>query len=268
MPEPLKVTIHVDGAARGNPGPAAYGYVIRAEGLPDLRGNGVIGQATNNVAEYTGLIQALTKALELGASQAHVRSDSELMVRQMRGEYRVKNEGLQPLYQRARELVRRLGDVTFEHVYREENAEADRLCNEALAGRLIEPAAGTPQAPTDARRSRRQAKKAKAPAEPTVGTPAEPFLDGQLTAQGQLVLRAKTGFELHVLGYTFLVEFNDPGRGAQPGVAPEAAAAAGLLVRLAGEVRTIGGGGEPKSVRFFVREFQVVGQHETQETAK
>lgn len=269
VPDPLSVIIHVDGAARGNPGPAAYGYVIRAEGFPDLCGNGVIGQATNNVAEYTGLIKALTKALELGATQAHVRSDSELMVRQMRGEYRVKNEGLQPLYQQAQELVRQLGDVTFEHVYREDNTEADRLCNEALAGQLVEPADWERKSCAAANPTRRRAKKASAPAAPSVSTTSGPLLEGQLTAQGRLVRRADSGFELHVLGFTFPIEFVELGRMAQAEMAPEAAAAAGLLVRLAGEVRTIGGNEDiTKSVRFFVREFEVLGQPETQVRAR
>lgn len=268
MPEPLRVTIHVDGAARGNPGPAAYGYVIRAEGLPDLRGNGVIGQATNNVAEYTGLIKALAKALELGATQAHVRSDSELMVRQMRGEYRVKNEGLLPLFHQAQDLVRRLGEVTFEHVYREANAEADRLCNEALAGRLVEAAAWERHAPAPVSSPRRRSKKAAAAEEPTVPPSPGPFLEGQLTAQGQLVQAAETGFELRVLGFTFPVEFVELGGAAQAELPPDAVAAAGLLVRLAGEIRTVGGGDVPQTVRLFVREFEVVGQHETQVRAK
>ena len=88
--------------------------------------------ATNNVAEYNGLLAALRWAVEHGVSALHVRSDSELLVKQMRGEYRVKNPGLQPLYEEARALIRQIGRVKFEHVRRELNKEADRLANEAM----------------------------------------------------------------------------------------------------------------------------------------
>jgi ribonuclease HI len=91
-----------------------------------------LGCATNNVAEYRGLVAALAWAAARGAGSLHVRSDSELLVKQMRGEYRVKNQGLQPLYEEARALARRIGRVTFEHVRREFNKDADRLANEAM----------------------------------------------------------------------------------------------------------------------------------------
>ena len=91
-----------------------------------------VGTTTNNVAEYRGLLAALAWAVDHGVSPLHIRSDSELLVKQMRGEYRVKNPGLQPLYQDARSLVARIGRVTFEHVRREKNKEADRLANLAM----------------------------------------------------------------------------------------------------------------------------------------
>jgi ribonuclease HI len=91
-----------------------------------------IANATNNVAEYNGLLAALAWAAQHGVQTLHVRSDSELLVKQMRGEYRVKNAGLQPLYEEARGLARRIGRVTFEHVRRELNKDADRLANEAM----------------------------------------------------------------------------------------------------------------------------------------
>jgi ribonuclease HI len=123
---------HIDGGSRGNPGPAGYG--VRIE-----RDNGVIeelkdavGIATNNVAEYRGLLAALEWAAMASVAELHVRSDSLLLVKQMQGAYKVKNPGLKPLHTRAQELVRVIGRVTFEHVRRELNKDADRLANEAI----------------------------------------------------------------------------------------------------------------------------------------
>ena len=124
------ITAYIDGGARGNPGPAGFGVLIQdAAGavLDELHGG--LGIATNNVAEYNGLLAALQWAAERGHRQVHVRADSELLVKQMRGEYKVKNEGLKPLFLRACALVRRIGDVRFEHVRREFNQDADRLSN-------------------------------------------------------------------------------------------------------------------------------------------
>ena len=124
------IVAYIDGGARGNPGPAGYGVRIQsADGaiLDEL--HGALGIATNNVAEYNGLLAALRWAVEHNASRVHIRADSELLVKQMRGEYKVKNPGLQPLYVRARLLVAELDDVKFEHVRREFNKEADRLSN-------------------------------------------------------------------------------------------------------------------------------------------
>ena len=120
----------IDGGARGNPGPAGYGVRVEdASGklLAELHGG--LGVATNNVAEYNGLLAALHYALEHGHRALRVHADSELLVKQMRGEYRVKNEGLKPLYGQARLLADRIGRVTFTHVPREKNTEADRLSN-------------------------------------------------------------------------------------------------------------------------------------------
>jgi len=129
----VKATLSTDGGARGNPGPAAYGYVLEADDgtVLDARGE-AIGVATNNVAEYSALIAGLEKALELGVDELEVVSDSELMVKQMRGEYRVKNQALMELSIRATRLVRQLGQVSFRAVRREHNELADRLVNEAL----------------------------------------------------------------------------------------------------------------------------------------
>lgn len=125
-------TANIDGGSRGNPGPAGYGVrVERDDGtIIDLKES--LGMATNNVAEYHGLLAALRWAVAHGIRTLHIRSDSELLVRQMKGEYRVKHPGLQPLYEEARSLTRHIGRVTFEHVRRELNKDADRLANEAM----------------------------------------------------------------------------------------------------------------------------------------
>ena len=123
---------HVDGGSRGNPGPAGYGVRIEQDDGSIVELKQALGTATNNIAEYNGLLAALRWAVDHDVSTLHVRSDSELLVKQMRGEYRVKNPGLLPLYEEARALVQRLGKVRFEHVRREHNGEADRLANEAM----------------------------------------------------------------------------------------------------------------------------------------
>lgn len=123
---------HIDGGSRGNPGPAGYGVRIERDDGTVEEMKQSLGVATNNVAEYRGLLAALTWAVRAGIGRLHVRSDSELLVKQMRGDYRVKNPGLQPLWEEARRLVRQIGDVRFEHVRRELNKDADRLANEAM----------------------------------------------------------------------------------------------------------------------------------------
>jgi ribonuclease HI len=129
----VSAKLFTDGGARGNPGPAAYGYVLEADDGTILAQEGkTIGRATNNVAEYRALIAGLEKALELGLANVTVVSDSELVVRQMRGEYRVKNEALRDLRDEAETLARRLGRVAYTNVRRAENELADRLVNEAL----------------------------------------------------------------------------------------------------------------------------------------
>jgi ribonuclease HI len=129
----VRAKLSTDGGARGNPGPAAFAYVLEAADGTVLAAHGeTIGVATNNVAEYSGLIAGLEKALELGVRDVEVVSDSELMVKQMRGEYRVKNEALRELSVRASRLAREIGSVTYTAVRREHNELADRLVNEAL----------------------------------------------------------------------------------------------------------------------------------------
>ena len=124
------MTAYFDGGARGNPGPAGFGvYIVDDKGEPIAELAEGIGVATNNVAEYRGLIAALRWAVDHGVTALHVRGDSLLLVQQMRGVYRVKNEGLLPLYREARHLCARIGQVTFEHVPRGQNKQADRLSN-------------------------------------------------------------------------------------------------------------------------------------------
>jgi len=124
---------YIDGGARGNPGPAGYGVRIeQSDGTLVQEFHESIGVATNNVAEYRGLLAALEWARAHDCHALHVRSDSLLLVEQMRGNYKVKNAGLQPLYARARLLAHEIGRVTFEHVGRELNAHADRLANAAM----------------------------------------------------------------------------------------------------------------------------------------
>jgi probable phosphoglycerate mutase len=129
----VKARLSTDGGARGNPGPAAYGYVLESEDghVLDARGE-AIGVATNNVAEYRGLIAGLEKALELGVAELEVVSDSELVVRQMEGDYRVKNETLRELHDQATALADRLDKVAYTAVRRAHNELADRLVNDAL----------------------------------------------------------------------------------------------------------------------------------------
>ena len=123
---------HIDGGSRGNPGPAGYGVSIERDDGTHVDLKESVGICTNNVAEYRGLLAALTWAVDHGVSRLHIRSDSELLVKQMRGEYRVKSPGLVPLFEQARSMLRGVGTVTFEHVLRELNKEADRLANEAM----------------------------------------------------------------------------------------------------------------------------------------
>ena len=128
-----KVTIYTDGAARGNPGPAAIGVIIK-----DETGNTIatisryLGATTNNQAEYRAIIAALEKAIALGARQVVLRSDSELVVKQINGLYKIKNTGLRPLYQKVVELIGSLENFAIAYIPRERNAAADALANKAL----------------------------------------------------------------------------------------------------------------------------------------
>jgi ribonuclease HI len=132
------IVAYIDGGSRGNPGPAGFGVRIeRPDGSAAAEFGEPIGVATNNVAEYRALIAALEWAKRHGDTRVHVRSDSELLVLQMKGTYKVKHPALQPLHAQARQLAHEIGRVTFEHVPRERNAHADRLANMAMDGRII-----------------------------------------------------------------------------------------------------------------------------------
>jgi len=134
MSEPGMLRIHTDGGARGNPGPAAFAYIIERDDGPDIEEKGFLGAKTNNVAEYTALVKALEHAARLGARRLDICTDSDLMVNQMKGLFKVKNEGLRPYHERARLLFREFENVNIRHIPREQNTRADRLCNEALDG--------------------------------------------------------------------------------------------------------------------------------------
>ena len=129
----MKARLSTDGGARGNPGPAAYGYVLETDDGTVLAAHGeAIGVATNNVAEYRVLVEGLRKAVEVGVDELEVVSDSELLVHQMRGEWKIKNEALKVLWGEAQELADELGKVRYTAVRREHNELADSLVNEAL----------------------------------------------------------------------------------------------------------------------------------------
>lgn len=131
-----RVVIHTDGASRGNPGDAGIGVVMHSESGDVVQEFGrFLGTTTNNVAEYTALVEALKAALQWGAEEVVVRSDSELMVKQMRGEYKVRNQGLMPLFVEARRLFLRFKHWRIEHVPREMNRRADELANMSIEGR-------------------------------------------------------------------------------------------------------------------------------------
>lgn len=132
-PPSQSIVAYIDGGARGNPGPAGYGVRVeneRGDLIEELCG--FLGSATNNIAEYNGLLAALRYANEHGHRIVRIKSDSELLVKQMIGQYRVKNPGLQVLFQQAQSLARTLERVAYEHVRREQNRDADRLANQAM----------------------------------------------------------------------------------------------------------------------------------------
>lgn len=129
----LELTVYCDGASRGNPGEAGIGYVIYgSDGAVLKEESDYLGKATNNVAEYTALIRSLQDSLKLGGSRVQVYSDSELIVKQIKGEYRVKSPGLEPLFLQAKGLCARFDSFEIKHVSREKNKVADQLANKGI----------------------------------------------------------------------------------------------------------------------------------------
>ncbi len=192
IPNTPEIIAHIDGGSRGNPGPAAYGVAIEtAQGQPVTAFAKFIGKTTNNVAEYQGLLAALDYALSHGYPCLRVLTDSELMARQISGEYKVRSPDLRPLHDKAQAMIARLESFSIRHVYREHNREADRLANKAMddAERGIVPRdpAQRPVAP------QAPATRATAPQAPRVA-PAKPltisatFQDGMLHPHTQLPL--------------------------------------------------------------------------------
>jgi ribonuclease HI len=146
--KPREIVLYIDGGSRGNPGPAAYAVVVKdSAGNPVATFSKFLGQKTNNVAEYQGLLAALDYALGHHHAKARVFSDSELLVRQIQGSYKVKSPDLKPLHEQARSMIARLESFSIEHVPREQNREADRLVNRALddaeVGSSLKPAASS-----------------------------------------------------------------------------------------------------------------------------
>lgn len=151
--EPAEIVVHIDGASRGNPGPAAYGVVVEtAEGAPVAAFSKFLGRATNNAAEYEALLAALDYALANQHRRLWVFCDSELIARQIEGRYKVKSSDLKPLYDRARAEIARLESFRIRHVPRAQNAPADRLANQALDAALGKTSA-TSQAPSQTARA-------------------------------------------------------------------------------------------------------------------
>jgi len=133
MPSSPEIVAHIDGGSRGNPGPAAYGVAIETtQGQPVTAFAKFLGETTNNFAEYQGLLAALEYALSHGYPRLRVLTDSELMARQISGQYKVRSPDLKPLHEKARALIARLESFSIRHVYREHNREADRLANKAM----------------------------------------------------------------------------------------------------------------------------------------
>jgi len=193
MPNPPEIVANIDGGSRGNPGPAAYGVSVKtAQGEPVTAFAKFLGETTNNFAEYQGLLAALEFAVKHHYPRLRVLTDSELMARQISGQYKVRSPDLKPLYDQARALIARLDSFSIRHVYREQNREADRLANKAMddaerggaaaqepAPRVAGPAAGPPKAPK---------------ARPVVAT----FHDGALHPHSQLPLFDGEEVELEI----------------------------------------------------------------------
>jgi probable phosphoglycerate mutase len=207
MPNLPEIIAHIDGGSRGNPGPAAYGIAIEtAQGQPVTAFGKYIGQTTNNVAEYQGLLAALEYSLNHGHPRLRVLTDSELMAHQINGRYKVRSPDLKPLFDKAKGLISRLESFSIRHVYREQNREADRLANEAMddaaSGRTPRsPAPPTPA--TSAPAPLAPAPRAPSPQAPKAAPPkpqpiTATFQDGVLHPHTQLPLFDGEEVELEI----------------------------------------------------------------------
>jgi ribonuclease HI len=132
----VELTIYTDGASRNNPGEAGAGILITRDGMTIEKIARYLGRTTNNVAEYTAAIIGLEHAVKLRASNVKLFADSELLVKQLNGQYKVKNEGLKPLYKKAKELIAKISSVEVQYIPREQNREADALANQAIDEKL------------------------------------------------------------------------------------------------------------------------------------
>lgn len=133
----MELTIYTDGASRNNPGEAGAGAYILQDNKPVGELARYLGMTTNNIAEYTAAIMGLEYAATQGASRVNLFADSELLVKQLNGAYKVKNEGLKPLYRKAKELIAKIGSVEVQYIPREKNKEADALANKAIDEKII-----------------------------------------------------------------------------------------------------------------------------------
>ncbi len=128
----MELTIYTDGASRNNPGEAGAGVFIKQDGKPVQKIARYLGTTTNNIAEYSAAIIGLERAVTLGADRVKLLADSELLVKQVNGQYKVKNAGLEPLHRKVKELIARIGSVEVQYIPRERNKEADALANKAI----------------------------------------------------------------------------------------------------------------------------------------
>jgi len=178
-------TMHIDGASRGNPGAAAYAVVLARPGMPVVEEADTIGKATNNVAEYTALVEGLRLATELGVKKLSVFSDSELMVKQMKGEYRVKNPELLDLYNEAKKLATGFQGLTITHVRREQNARADAIGNDALDGKHRKRGASSFDIEPNEKESQQSSTHPSSPRQPD-----QPLSDARVREEALAILRS------------------------------------------------------------------------------
>jgi probable phosphoglycerate mutase len=172
-------TAHCDGGSRGNPGPSGYGAVIEdTQGRTVARLSQFLGVQTNNYAEYSGLLAVLQWAIENGAKRLRVVSDSELMVKQMKGQYKVKSPGLVPLWEEAKRLAARLDRFEMRHTLRGGNKEADRLANEAMDKGMGKTASQQVSGPASQLAQRAAPPAAARPAQPATAKPTRQILEG------------------------------------------------------------------------------------------